>query len=619
MIRQKKASVVINFLHWCSKYSLPTIITTLILTANFISSKWDEAELLKALCSVILISFFFGQRRTSVRIKYLLFFLSAISFSFYFPISNTFRWILVAISVLLLTQVKDFITLEKIQMKDLRNAVLLYTFFNLVRFLLESKINYVIQFLSYGYDNALHLSLFKGYLVTSWYPSLKPSSWASDFTLFQNYPSGQAAIYSFAGNIFGKSNFSTDSVICNFFLMELLTLLGIMFLIYLIIRPLHKGKSIILKVSLFAISLLIGITYPGIYLSNGFPPYLMGTFIVLGYALLVPSLGESQKPLITLLVVCLLNLVCPAFIFCILVPGVFYIISRIYFVSRTNQLKELFIITVASVSALVFIYKVNTSTVSHFGWKIILSAGGIQNPNVILGFMVLLIFYTTNVIHWRHSLNDPLTLIAWSSILGTTLLASINYAYTQKVQYYAIKEAYVALLLCSLSSVRVLLINKGIRSSSWRSGYIPVLLFGCAMFAFQPILEASNSSNGFMSTFGNAAKADLNQPNWRLSYINADVLLSARSALGLNTKSKCILLRAAGHDSDLNSRWMNAISDIKTFDNNCFLTYWNSNMLTDEKFFAKIANTSEKLSLLLPKNEPLLFDFSKTHITVLRY
>jgi hypothetical protein len=72
-----------------------------------------------------------------------------------------------------------------------------YVVTSIVLKLLLIKIHLIVQFLSFGYDNAFHLMVYRGFRETSWLPVKYVSSWWSDFGLFESTPIGSSALFSF--------------------------------------------------------------------------------------------------------------------------------------------------------------------------------------------------------------------------------------------------------------------------------------------------------------------------------------------------------------------------------------------------------------------------------------
>ena len=93
------------------------------------------------------------------------------------------------------------------------------------------------------------------------------------------------------------------------------------------------------------------------------------------------------------------------------------------------------------------------------------------------------------------------------------------------------------------------------------------------------IILSLNVSNGFMQDLPNSIFAISSQKDPQSYLVNGSkqVQLSNIDTLADNT---CIFYRVGGEESDLNSRWANALSSPIFMPEDCFGIYWNSSNLS---------------------------------------
>jgi len=113
------------------------------------------------------------------------------------------------------------------------------------------------------------------------------------------------------------------------------------------------------------------------------------------------------------------------------------------------------------------------------------------------------------------------------------------------------------------------------------------------------IILSLNASNGFMQDLPNSLLAISNQKNSQSYLVDGykQVQLSSVDTLADNT---CLFYRVGGKESDLNSRWANALSSPIFMSEDCFGIYWNSSNLSLIEIESRAA----------PKNTPFVYVLS---------
>ena len=137
-----------------------------------------------------------------------------------------------------------------------------------------------MQFLTFGYDNAFHISLFRQFNYSGHFHfPISDSGW-SDFGLFRSYPSGQAAIFSTLSKVIFNSPKGYLAEVSAFFTLIFACLL----LLYIFsMRTLSFKVGFKKNEKLAFVPILVAtiIAFPGVILVNGFPPYILGLVIIL--------------------------------------------------------------------------------------------------------------------------------------------------------------------------------------------------------------------------------------------------------------------------------------------------------------------------------------------------
>lgn len=497
--------------------------------------------------------------------------LFAITFSFFLPINNIARWIVLGIlsTFLILKQRHGLFGIAYPLMKSL-NYVLAG---NLALSIFSKFSRHLLEFLSFGYDNALHFSLFRDYRSTASFPFGFASSWATDFGLFKAYPSGQAAIWSFSAEpLIGNS---VDPILnLNVFVtLAFVCLLGISVILW---RLLRKPNGNLLERVLVPVGLsaLIGVGIVGILFSNGFIPYALGAFILALLVAVYPSCVSSVERIFTIAAsVFLLSLTTPSLVLFLSLPVLFVGFQELRILIRSRKYFTLLGLIVMVVAVLSSILWVSHKTTSSFGWRQILAGGGAQPPNLYEILIILSLFLAILYKSRRKIAHDILYLVSLSGLLSVGLFDAITIAYTGSIQYYAIKQCYVWLIFGAAVLCRDL-----IRKNGMPDGRFIVLSICMSFLLLLPLSFPRVFLGGFMGTLPNAVIHTLATKNWKTEVVDADVTFSTVAAEKRN--HECLILRYSPYDSDLNSRWLNALTREVGITNDCFAGFWNTTPLT---------------------------------------
>jgi hypothetical protein len=449
---------------------------------------------------------------------------------------------------------------------------------------MKDQIVYVIQFLSFGYDNAFHLSLFRQFNVAGHFPAPFSDSGWSDFSLFRSYPTGQAAVFSLLSKVLFGNPKGFSEEIASFFTMILVAfILSILFGYKLVLAGRTMTRMNLLSSFLF---LLIGsFVYLGIFVSNGFPPYLLGIMVLLVYAIQNSNgnlIIQAQKLGCTIF---LLMLVSPALIFFLIIPSLFLLKSLIsdLYISRDGWrfAKSIYLPLVLSLAALA--YYLETS--SNLGWRQVYAGGGIQPPNLPAAFLLLIASGFMFLRTLRIIKTNIVIQIFLSGTMSVGLLSAITILFTGSIQYYAIKQFYVWAYLA------VIFVGMGHHFKKKDSSILNKSIIFLAVFAV--CLSLFNSkvfTGGFMGTTRNALLETLREEAWDRQVVNAKSLIGIASNFD-EEQGYCYVLVSANGESDLNSRWLNALDGDGLVTSKCFEVYWSSSVSSLDLAFQR-ANVS---------------------------
>lgn len=580
---------------------LQQVVASLFLALLFITyfsqiQTYDSHKLVSGLTLILFLrALQLVERRA--REKIVLTFTSAIILSFCLPLNNFQRWMLFLILTLTFLAWKSEVQTIRQKLKALINPTMVYLIFINFFAVLKHFGDYVLQFSTFGYDNALHFSLYKAYRITNWFPFVHPNKWSSNFDLFHNYPSGQSALFSFLSDlIIGASSNPIDNLEA-YFLILVTVLISIWYLSSRLMIGTHSNKNSYLTI---LSGLAITIAFAGIFLTNGFPPYLFGLLLVLLWTQYISKeLNKMHHILIIGIFVPTLILVSPLLIFCIFFPVVALTVNELKAMVSLRRTVALigtvFYLLTCAISTLL----INGQTSSKFGWRQILTGGGIQPPNVAESILLMTLIVFVGVLKWRRFL-DPLYLVLLSTFFSFVVISFLTIYFTGIIQYYAIKQFYVLLLI---SAIVVFQYSVSEAKVNWKTYSTLTLITSILIIA---TFFSKSYASGFMGTLPRALRADLQTSTWNQNVVNSNLQTKAISLIPPERKNDCVIYRVAQFDSDLNSRWANALLSEQSTSSSCFNAYWNSNSISDEELLAKLENFQSSFTLVVSDKSNLI-------------
>ncbi len=525
------------------------------------------------------------------RVAILIIGVAAILFSYLLPISDFYR--LITITTLLLLYL--FGGKEKYEnFHRLNTSNYLVT--NLMSLLVATVITKtqfpslrIFQFLTFGYDNALHFSLFRVFTKEQQYYFGLNSSWVNDFGLFQTYPPGYSALWSFAYNSFLGSNTTNVGNLMLFFFLANITLLVVVYI---------QSVDLILRFSRYPqkwkFSVLIATTPPvlyfwGLLLTNGFAPYLLGVSILLSYNRInLNSYKPERVLLFTYVATFIVIVVTPAIIWVVFLPGLY--LFKVVFIddlklSRIKVLNAFSLIFFATISLLV--YKNTTST---FGWRQMLGPGGVQPPNILLSILIVFLFLCLLIYQQRRGGEILMALSLIGLGMSVAVYSALTFLLTGSIQYYAVKQGLVFL---GIASVYIIAIATNIQNFSFlrmptgRSISFSTLLW--SLIFLTAFLNPKVYTGAFMGNLIQTTREVTTNDSWNEQIVDVNLIKSLLNSKRIGDNS-CQIVHLPGEEGDLNSRWLNAVQPNNPITQDCFMAFWNStNLSLKEIYESKIS------------------------------
>jgi hypothetical protein len=504
--------------------------------------------------------------------------------SFFIPLSNSNRWLILLI-VMICGLLPHF---KEIDFRNFKKTILRVTviFFGMkLLFGVLSRVpEYILQFFSFGYDNAFHFAIYRYYRAEPWFPFGSESPWATDFGLFNTYPSGQGALWSFLAEPLIGDNLEAEKNLVAYAVINIVFLVVLNLLVFSLVYRYSK-KSIFDLVFVGFVSLAITVGYFGIFFTNGFIPYAAGILVLLIYLIVQSSdLTKTSRYLSVFFATLLLLLISPALIAFLFLPGL--VTTFKYFkeaFSSASYMRVVFMFSISTVLALLgYFFQVITS--SNFGWRLILSPGGVIRPNVYVALLLLLSIIIALGLRWRSTLSNLTIQLVLSGAFSVLLLSLITIMFTGTVQYYAVKQLHVWLVLAGVAAAIVLVTIKSthVVSISIRVAF--------ALLLIVPLLTSTSFRSPWMGNLIGVVSATLDKSKWDTQIVKVANIRSGLKAVNSLEKAsaECLILRTKGLESDLNSRWINSLNINPTITNNCFSAFWNSAPLTAKELEFRI-------------------------------
>jgi hypothetical protein len=515
--------------------------------------------------------------------------------TFKFQIENSTRiYFLISLILLFFLFYRNKLDFQRANYKNLTMVILMMI---LGTKLLQSFRELLLQFLGLGYDNAFHLSSYRGYRLTSWFPDGSQIDFWTEFDLFRSSPTGSSALFSTFSNLLIGSNHEAFSEMSAFAVTNIAMLItSIAISIKFVLNSPNKvfDKRLTMIVIPGAVGVMIYST--GTMLVNGFPPYVAVTLLLLYWIRMQTYLHSTGVKLFNLSFTgFIILLVTPGPFAFLILPGIYLTIKLIFELARHRKPND-FILGLASSSVLGAIsYLEFSSTSGSFGWRQILEPGGVHRPSLLIAVSVTLTFIAVSF----KNRNDFLVWLTLASGLSSVaLLSTLTLAFTGSVQYYAVKQFFVWLPLACLYLLRqafcFFLKKKKAGNAAFASLLVYLLLYSLSW--------TSSSSIGWMGTPINAIRNLINQSVWNQSIIYAPNFLKNYST-GIYANSRCIIFRVNMSESDLNSRWANALTNPIRMSSECFSGFWNSSSLSSIDLISRLGGLDESYLLVVPLND----------------
>ena len=446
-----------------------------------------------------------------------------------------------------------------------------------------------MQFLSYGYDQAFHFTLFRGFISTSWYPNVDLDGWFTNFELFTNGPLGYYSLSSFILHPFSLMNSDPEFLLTLYASFQIFTIFLLMWLTFNFITDFIHVKGIE-KIYGAILTLLIIFCLPSTLLFNGFPPYFMSIILILIWLKYDSrNLNSWQRNLTLSSCIYAVSMVTPA-------PAAFLFLGALLSTLREFQhllRGEQIASSLKNISPFIFVGGIVfwsfSKSSAGLGWRQLLQSGGLQNINV---FTSLAIFIATSILltrNFKNSISEDFSVIVISGMLSVFALSLLTVLFTGNLQYYAIKQIYLALFFSSIYFVI------SVKSYKHRS-ILYVFLVGLLMI---PILNPIFYKSGFMGVPPRVLINTIQEESWSTAPVNSLKLMSV-DGLSKIDEEICYVWRSKNPftDMDLNSRWLNAMKEKNLISENCFYGYWNNVQFTNKDLHLKLSKIMEEFVIL---------------------
>lgn len=514
--------------------------------------------------------------------------IALIIFSFELKQSNATRWILL-ITLVSVASHKRVIS----SIRQNWGSLAYFIFAVEVSFLLfNEKPNRALQFLSYGYDNAFHFTLFRGFLETSNYPKVDVENWFTDFQLFTKVPLGFHSFMSFIAEPFTLGVEDPANLLSVYSSIQVFSvfLLGWLVFKFLIkITNATIGNLVLCSV----MSLILVFCLASTLLFNGFAPYFWSLIVIMIW-LDFDSTNEVKwrKNLALSLSIYSVTMMTPA----PATPLIFLALS--FFIRELLEMKkgQKTITPLLNISPFILLgglvlWSFNRTS-AGLGWRQILQPGGLQNINTLTTAFIFIITISLLIKNYKQIPTDNLSLIVVFGICSTGFLASLTIALTGNLQYYVIKQIYVSLFFNSLYVVKTLCLSKNLLLSN---GILASLLI-------YPVLNPIFFTGAYMGVAPRVLSHTLNANYWITGPINSDKIIGIAD-LGNDKTGACYIWRVNDRfsDADLSSRWINALKSTDLINEKCFSSYWNNQSFSDSELLSKLEQIDNQFVIITDK------------------
>ncbi|CAN2228249.1 hypothetical protein MCEMRE191_01400 [Candidatus Nanopelagicaceae bacterium] len=459
-------------------------------------------------------------------------------------------------------------------------------------YLFNEKPARALQFLSYGYDNAFHFTLFRGLNETSWYPNVDPANWFTDLQLFTNVPLGYYALTSFISQPFYFIHNNPTNTLIFFASFQVFSIFLLIWLVFRVLTDPRINK-IPAKILNALLSVVIVTCLASTLLVNGFAPYFWSLIIILIWLNFDSNnLVGWEKNLTLSLAIYSVTMITPAPAAILIIVALIIFTSEFLIIICTRKKIQslLNILPFMAIGGLCLWSFTKSS--AGLGWRQLLQHGGLQNINLVTTIVLFLIVIVLLARNIKKSTNNMLAIIVISSLLSAGLLTLLTVGLTGNLQYYAIKQIYLALFLSAIYAA------KEFKSYSFKYFSYGIL----TMLMIVPILKPNFFTGGYMGVLPRVIAHTIEPSVWETEPVNAGQILNIEELTqAKNTNCYVWYVKDGFTDLDLSSRWVNSLKSTDLVSTKCFSGYWNNVGLSDSELQRKLANINANFVILTQK------------------
>jgi len=425
-------------------------------------------------------------------------------------------------------------------------AMVLFT--ALVR-LLEKQAGALLTIIGYGYDNSHHYALFQFVMQHNQLPRYSSVPTNEINNLILNYPVGQTALWHIVLSPFQITGLTTSRLIALFALMVAISGLVLGACLTTLVRNVSQRKPSRREHLITAILLytLIVLGSGGVILVGGFPPMIVALILISLIALVHDQEYSRSKTILQIALTGILALTYSTVALPIVAAISIVKIPVLLRLFKTGRKKELALLTIFGLGAVLLTYAIFLPTARAWGWNQVLDLGGIQYFPIPLAALTAAIAVWLLISNFRsdnQNLFYPLVLVfVWVSYL---VLAIITHHYNHEITYYAHKQAYIATVL-TIPGAIILVQKLWTDSKYWlkiAAALVVLLFFGVQIketYSVVPVALNIASGHEFHRIDGDQILKILNE-----------------------TESSMYVLVNTNTNTDLNSRWINGLNNTWT-------------------------------------------------------
>jgi hypothetical protein len=501
------------------------------------------------------------------------------------PINFVFRLLILA-AIFLIGSIVCRITKTSSGASNINLALALLAISKALILFLYNHVQVVFQFLTLGYDNALHFSLFRSFIETPWFPFVSKNDWSSQFTGFNSYPSGQSVLYSFFSSILLPEGVTVEMLVGVFFLLGIIGMVGVFLTVFQPAYKENKLKNFPLRFTLAAATSIMG---AGILMTNGFPPYLLGIMIFLLWLKTVLDEDSGNTLIPTSMTIPVIQVVSPALLLFLFLP---FIVMAFKYTSEIlsqgmsrKSVGEILLLSPLLLATILFMQNTSGSA----GWRQLLIPGGVQPP-----YLITYLLCMTIALAFIFGTRDFLKLALISSLVTTFTLIFLTRYITGSIQYYSIKQFYLLLVLVGFVSAYQLA-----KSYSKLNGFLALTLIVMMIF---PAIRPNIFQGGFMGTIPKTMSDTRIKSEWLNEPVNSELVTANLKRLTGNYYD-CIVYRDIPFDPDLTSRWLNAMTNKNLISDDCFSIFGNPSSIEMDELEERINQSKLKVLVLLDEED----------------